>query len=75
MLWPWLSVSGCLSRVFIARTLPEYLAHVSPAEAVEYVLPLLNGLGTDQGMLSILHFCYVLLLFEFVAAMLTIDRR
>lgn len=38
-----------IHSVFIARALPEYLAQVSPADAVEYVLPLLNGLGTDQG--------------------------
>jgi hypothetical protein len=41
-----------LLRVFIARALPEYLSHVSPADAVEYVLPLLNGLGTDPGVSS-----------------------
>lgn len=40
--------------MFIARALPEYLVNVSPAEAVEYVLPLLNGLGTDQGKLPLL---------------------
>jgi len=45
-------------RVFIARALPEYLSHVSPADAVEYILPLLNGLGTDPGVYSSLGFVY-----------------
>ncbi|KZT56553.1 ARM repeat-containing protein [Calocera cornea HHB12733] len=34
-------------RLFVARTLPEWLPSVDPHEAVEYILPLLNGLGTD----------------------------
>lgn len=36
-------------RVFIAHALPAYLTHVSPQEAVEYVLPLLSGLAMDDG--------------------------
>ncbi|KAH9484240.1 Serine/threonine-protein phosphatase 4 regulatory subunit 1 [Psilocybe cubensis] len=35
-------------RVFIAHALPEYLLHVTPQEAVEYVLPLLSGLAMDD---------------------------
>ncbi|EJT98563.1 hypothetical protein DACRYDRAFT_18146 [Dacryopinax primogenitus] len=35
-------------RLFVARTLPEWLPTVDPHEAVEYILPLLNGLGTDS---------------------------
>ncbi|OSX65087.1 hypothetical protein POSPLADRAFT_1167264 [Postia placenta MAD-698-R-SB12] len=37
-------------RVFIVHALPRYLDvdHVTPAEAVEYVLPLLNGLALDE---------------------------
>ncbi|KDQ13121.1 hypothetical protein BOTBODRAFT_56202 [Botryobasidium botryosum FD-172 SS1] len=34
-------------RVFISRALPSYLPEVTPSDAVEYVLPLLNALGTD----------------------------
>ncbi len=40
-------------RVFISRTLATFLPQITPCEAVEYVLPLLNGLGTDQGGFSI----------------------
>jgi len=36
-------------RIFIAHRLPEYLDHVTPQEAVEYVLPLLSGLAMDDG--------------------------
>lgn len=52
-------------RVFIAHALPRYLLgaetsttgfpseeateHISPGDAVEYILPLLNGLATDEG--------------------------
>jgi len=36
-------------RVFIAHALPAYLTHVTPQEAVEYVLPLLSGLAMDDG--------------------------
>ncbi|KAF8321414.1 armadillo-type protein [Cantharellus anzutake] len=35
-------------RVYISRTLAKFLPLITPHEAVEYVLPLLNGLGTDQ---------------------------
>ncbi|KAF8797930.1 ARM repeat-containing protein [Phlegmacium glaucopus] len=35
-------------RVFIAHALPAYLTHVTPQEAVEYVLPLLSGLAMDD---------------------------
>ncbi|KAG8880073.1 hypothetical protein FRB97_001118 [Tulasnella sp. 331] len=34
-------------RVFIAKSLPNFLPDVTPHDAVEYVLPLLNSLGTD----------------------------
>ena len=39
-------------RVFIAHALPAYLTHVTPQEAVEYVLPLLSGLAMDDGYFS-----------------------
>ncbi|KAH8117354.1 ARM repeat-containing protein [Phellopilus nigrolimitatus] len=35
-------------RVFIARSLPTFLPDVVPAEAVEYVIPLMNGLAMDE---------------------------
>ncbi|KAF8969979.1 armadillo-type protein [Flammula alnicola] len=35
-------------RVFITHALPDYLFHVTPQEAVEYVLPLLGGLAMDD---------------------------
>ncbi|ESK96848.1 heat repeat family protein [Moniliophthora roreri MCA 2997] len=35
-------------RIFIANVLPEWLEHVTPHEAVEYVLPLLNTLAMDE---------------------------
>jgi hypothetical protein len=38
-------------RVFIAHALPAFLTHVTPQEAVEYVLPLLSGLAMDDGQL------------------------
>ena len=36
-------------RIFIVHELHHYLDHVSPQEAVEYVLPLLSGLAMDEG--------------------------
>ncbi|KIO25160.1 hypothetical protein M407DRAFT_8549 [Tulasnella calospora MUT 4182] len=33
--------------LFISRSLPNFLPDLTPHEAVEYVLPLLNSLGTD----------------------------
>lgn len=38
-------------RVFIANALPELLEQVTPHEAIEYVLPLLNTLAMDDGTL------------------------
>ncbi|KAF9052975.1 armadillo-type protein, partial [Panaeolus papilionaceus] len=35
-------------RIFISHALPDYLPHVTPQEAVEYVLPLLSGLAMDD---------------------------
>ncbi|KAF8894561.1 armadillo-type protein [Infundibulicybe gibba] len=35
-------------RIYIAHALPSFLDHVSPQEAIEYVLPLLSGLAMDQ---------------------------
>lgn len=35
-------------RVFISHALPSFLAHVTPLEAVEYVLPLLPSLAMDE---------------------------
>ncbi|KAJ3500117.1 hypothetical protein NLJ89_g9932 [Agrocybe chaxingu] len=35
-------------RIFITHSLPEYLQHVTPQEAVEYVLPLLSNLVVDD---------------------------
>ncbi|KAG8836042.1 hypothetical protein FRC17_010506 [Serendipita sp. 399] len=34
-------------RIYISKQLPFLIREVPPAEAVEYVCPLLNGLGTD----------------------------
>ncbi|PVG03265.1 ARM repeat-containing protein [Serendipita vermifera] len=34
-------------RIYISKQLPFLIREVSPAEAVDYVCPLLNGLGTD----------------------------
>ena len=45
-------------RVFIAHALPAYLTHVTPQEAVEYVLPLLSGLAMDDGQLSSIYPTY-----------------
>jgi serine/threonine-protein phosphatase 4 regulatory subunit 1 len=36
-------------RVYISHALPQFLNQVDPAEAVEYVLPLLSGLAMDPG--------------------------
>ncbi len=36
-------------RSYISKQLPFLIREVSPAEAVDYVCPLLNGLGTDAG--------------------------
>lgn len=41
-------------RTYISKQLPYLIREVSPAEAVEYVCPLLNGLGTDVGQ-SLFH--------------------
>ncbi|KAI5122084.1 hypothetical protein M0805_006066 [Coniferiporia weirii] len=35
-------------REFIARSLPMFLPDVAPSEAVEYVIPLMNGLAMDE---------------------------
>ncbi|RDB20973.1 Serine/threonine-protein phosphatase 4 regulatory subunit 1 [Hypsizygus marmoreus] len=35
-------------RVYITHALPEFLDHVAPQEAIEYVLPLLSGLAMDE---------------------------
>ncbi|KAG7092360.1 hypothetical protein E1B28_008719 [Marasmius oreades] len=35
-------------RVFIANVLPDWLQQITPHEAVEYVLPLLNTLAMDE---------------------------
>ncbi|EJD05837.1 ARM repeat-containing protein [Fomitiporia mediterranea MF3/22] len=35
-------------RVFISRSLPLFLPEVPPCEAVEYVIPLMNGLAMDD---------------------------
>lgn len=43
-----------LFRVFIARSLVKFLPDVDPGEAVDYVIPLMNGLAMDEGMQSIL---------------------
>ena len=48
-------------RVFIAHALPAYLTHVTPQEAVEYVLPLLSGLAMDDGSLCSIYLNYHLL--------------
>ncbi len=47
-----LTLPQLVCRVFIARSLPNFLPDVTPHEAVEYVLPLLNSLGTDPGKTS-----------------------
>lgn len=39
----------CLCRVFISRSLLTFLPDVPPGEAVEYVIPLMNGLAMDEG--------------------------
>lgn len=36
-------------RIFIVHELHQCLDHISPQEAVEYVLPLLSGLAMDKG--------------------------
>ncbi|KAG6911451.1 hypothetical protein DXG01_014525 [Tephrocybe rancida] len=35
-------------RIYITHALPDLLHQVSPQEAIEYVLPLLEGLATDE---------------------------
>ncbi|KAK7043588.1 hypothetical protein VNI00_008199 [Paramarasmius palmivorus] len=45
-------------RVFIANVLPEWLEHVTPHDAVEYVLPLLNTLAMDEGARMFDHYFY-----------------
>lgn len=39
----------CFCRVFISRSLLTFLPDVPPDEAVEYVIPLMNGLAMDEG--------------------------
>lgn len=46
-----------LSRIFIARSLLNFLPEVAPSEAVEYVIPLMNGLAMDDGELTALVSC------------------
>lgn len=36
-------------RTFISRVIGDWVEDVDPCETVEYVLPLLNSLGTDEG--------------------------
>jgi len=36
-------------RVFIAKELPTLIRDIEISEAVEYVVPLMNSLGTDPG--------------------------
>lgn len=50
---------NCISRVFIARSLPSFLPDISPQEAMEYVIPLMNGLAVDEGELAF-PYCYIL---------------
>ncbi|KDN52768.1 ARM repeat-containing protein [Tilletiaria anomala UBC 951] len=35
-------------RVLVSRSLPEWIFEVELSDAVEYIIPLLNGLGTDE---------------------------
>ncbi|KAG6903194.1 hypothetical protein C0995_002737 [Termitomyces sp. Mi166 len=35
-------------RIYIAHALPDLLHHVEPQDAIEYVLPLLDGLALDE---------------------------
>ena len=43
-----------MPSVFIARSLVRFLPEVKPYEAVEYVIPLMNGLAMDEGQYSLL---------------------
>jgi hypothetical protein len=43
-------------RIYISRQLPFLIQQVSPPEAVDYVRPLLDTLGTDEGW----YFCQTL---------------
>ena len=43
-------------RVFIAKELPSLIRDVEISEAVEYVLPLMNSLGTDPGSFYFNHY-------------------
>ena len=43
-------------RVFIAKELPSLIRDVEISEAVEYVLPLMNSLGTDPGSFIIVNY-------------------
>jgi serine/threonine-protein phosphatase 4 regulatory subunit 1 len=38
-----------MHRLFILHHLPAFLEDITPTEAVEYVLPLLPALATDEG--------------------------
>ncbi|THH05452.1 hypothetical protein EW145_g4780 [Phellinidium pouzarii] len=40
--------SASFHRAFIARSLSEFLPDAIPSEAVEYVIPLMNGLAMDE---------------------------
>ncbi|RXW18885.1 hypothetical protein EST38_g6981 [Candolleomyces aberdarensis] len=42
------SSDSSVHRTFIAHALPSYLEHVTPQEAVEYVLPLIHNLAVDE---------------------------
>jgi len=44
-------------RSYISKQLPYLIRDVPPTEAVDYVCPLLNGLGTDPGEFTSVHKC------------------
>lgn len=44
-------------RSYISKQLPYLIRDVPPTEAVDYVCPLLNGLGTDPGEFISVHKC------------------
>jgi hypothetical protein len=48
-------------RVFIAKELPSLIRDVEISEAVEYVLPLMNSLGTDPGLFIIYYFLVIII--------------
>lgn len=51
-------------RTYISKQLPFLIREVPPSEAVEYVCPLLNGLGTDPGQNSPGYIGRILLIFQ-----------